>query len=271
MSDLVEHCGRLIEALGAAPMPERLAALIRSVAPYDFTVMFAYRGFARPIPLHHDFPPERGDLHVADYIVGPYLLDPFFLASLAPARVGLWRMSDVAPDRFFQGEYYVSYYKRTGLAEEIAYLVEPTEGVVVVVSLMRLEKRFSAPELRRLAALRPVVEAACRRQWAGLRPTAPTAGRETMVEMCRRLGDGALTEREGEVAALTLQGHSATAIGKALGITAGTARIHRQNIYAKLRIGSQSALFDAFQGLVLAPEPTMVARTRLDRPRSRTA
>lgn len=239
-------------------MPKALCDFLRCVTTFDFAVMFGYRGFARPIPLFDDFTPDRNDLHVADYVEGPYLLDPFFIASFAPARTGLWRMSDVAPDRFFQSEYYESYYKRTGLAEEIAFLVQAAEAVVVVVSLMRLDKRFSAPEMRKLAALWPIVEAACRQQWVSLPPAADSAGGDPMVNACRRLGDGALTDREGEVAALTLQGHSATAIGKALGISAGTARIHRQNIYAKLRIGSQSALFEAFQSLVFPPEPSRV-------------
>lgn len=245
----------MIAALGTSEMPNALAGLLRSITTYDFTVMFAYRGFARPIPLFDDFPSDRRTVHVSDYNEGPYLLDPFFVASLAPARTGLWRMSDVAPDRFFQSEYYESYYKQTGLAEEVAFLVQAAEGVVIVVSLMRLEKRFSAPEMRKLAELWPIVDSACRQQWASLPQAKDMAGRDTMVEACRRLGDGALTGREGEVAAMTLQGHSATAIGKALGISAGTARIHRQNIYAKLRIGSQGALFEAFRSLVFPAEP----------------
>lgn len=258
LSSSPETCGDLIGALGTPQMPGALARMLREAAPVDFVVMFGYRGFGRPVALHDDFPPDRRDLHVTDYIEGPYLLDPFFLATMAPVRSGLWRMSDIAPDRFFQSEYYLSYYKRTGLAEEIAFLVEIAEGAVVVVSLMRLDKRFGAAEFRRIAALWPIVEAACRQQWRDLERVDPVPHPDTMIETCRRLGDGALTGREGEVAALTLQGYSAAAIGRTLGISAGTARIHRQNIYAKLRIGSQSALFDAFRQLVFPPEARVV-------------
>jgi len=254
LSSLAEPCGRLIGALGHSHMPDTLAALLRHVAATDFIVIFGYRGFSRPLALFDDFPPDRNDLHVADYIEGPYLLDPFFLASLAPARTGFWRMSEVAPDRFFQSEYFDSYYKQTGLAEEIAFLVEIGDGTVVVVSLMRLEKRFSAVDVRKLAALWPIVESACKHQWSDLSHTAEVRGRDAMLAACRQLGDGALTGREGEVAALTLQGHSAAAIGRTLGISAGTARIHRQNIYAKLRIGSQAELFSAFRAVLFPLE-----------------
>ena len=44
----------------------------------------------------------------------------------------------------------------------------------------------------------------------------------------------------------TLKGHSAEAVGRILEISPGTVRIHRRNVYAKLRIKSQGELFSAF-------------------------
>ena len=46
----------------------------------------------------------------------------------------------------------------------------------------------------------------------------------------------------------TLKGHSAAAVGQILSISPGTVRIHRRNIYAKLRISSQGELFSKFIG-----------------------
>jgi DNA-binding CsgD family transcriptional regulator len=43
-----------------------------------------------------------------------------------------------------------------------------------------------------------------------------------------------------------LRGYSADATGHALGISSGTVRIHRRNIYGKLRIASQGELFSMF-------------------------
>lgn len=59
-------------------------------------------------------------------------------------------------------------------------------------------------------------------------------------------GEGLLTPREREVVEHTLKGHSADAVGAILGISPGTVRIHRRNIYAKLRINSQGELFSKF-------------------------
>ena len=62
-------------------------------------------------------------------------------------------------------------------------------------------------------------------------------------------------ERERQVVELTLRGHSADAIGKRLEISPGTVRIHRRNIYSKLRISSQGELFSLFIEAMLGDEP----------------
>ena len=55
-----------------------------------------------------------------------------------------------------------------------------------------------------------------------------------------------MTIREREVVEFVLKGYSSDAIGKILEISPGTVRIHRKNIYAKLGINSQGALFSQF-------------------------
>jgi DNA-binding CsgD family transcriptional regulator len=59
-------------------------------------------------------------------------------------------------------------------------------------------------------------------------------------------GDGLLTPRERQVVEFTLKGHSAEAVGRILEISPGTVRIHRRNVYSKLRIRSQGELFSKF-------------------------
>lgn len=241
--------GRIIDAIDTPHFAQALSEALKSIADFDFTVIFGYVGTARPLALFDDFPPARRRMHVDDYIEGPYLLDPFFLASTGAVAPGLWRLRDIAPDRFYQGEYFRSYYGQTGLAEEIGYLVDVHEGLSIVLSLMRLERRFSKTEFRALSAVCPVVDAACRRHWQGtategeeVRPVVE----EKIERAFRSIGEGVLTPREREVVEHTLRGHSADAIGKLLGISSGTVRIHRKNIYAKLRINSQGELFSAF-------------------------
>lgn len=257
--DWLEPAGRIVDRIGTPEFPRALADGLRAIAEYDFTVVFGYVGSACPLDLYDDFPPDRRRLHVEEYQEGPYLLDPFYLASLNLSEPGLWRIREIAPDRFYQGEYYRNYYAQTGLAEEIGYLIRVNARLVLVISLMRRERRFSNAELRALKRAWPVVDAACRKHWQDVVTEQSVAqqGMDSRVDTAfRSIGEGLLTPREREVVELTLRGHSADAIGKLLEISPGTARIHRRNIYSKLRISSQGELFSMFINAMLgAPEP----------------
>ena len=104
--------------------------------------------------------------------------------------------------------------------------------------------------MTRLRAVAPVVIALAELHWRGLpqrfaiEPVAPAD--DALREAFTAFGRHRLTQREYEVVTLVLRGHSSEAIGAALGIAAGTVKIHRKNIYAKLGIGSQAELFSMF-------------------------
>lgn len=263
--DWLEPAGRIIEGIGTESFASILAQSLHDTLPYEFTVIFGYAGHARPLDLFDDFTPKRRILHVEEYQEGPYLLDPFFLASLGPRDPGLWRLREIAPDRFYQGEYYRNYYAQTGLAEEIGFLIKINRKLNIVISLMRTEKRFSNTEMRTLKKLWPVIDAACRKNWRGLglEETGDSSTMERRIEYAfNSIGEGVLTPREREVVELTLRGHSADAIGKMLGISSGTVRIHRKNIYSKLRISSQGELFSEFITAILGSSPLQSAATQ---------
>lgn len=252
--DWMDPAGRIVEAIGTPAFPRVLSEGLRQIAPYDFTVIFGYVGMARPLDLFDDFPPERRLMHVEEYQEGPYLLDPFFLASQTLSEPGLRRLREIAPDRFYQGEYFRSYYAQTGLAEEIGYLIRVNARLVLVVSLMRKDKSFSNAEFRALGRVWPFVDAACRKNWQdiALSDSAAAQGMQDRIAGAfQTIGQGVLTPRERQVVELTLRGHSADAIGKMLDIASGTVRIHRRNIYSKLRISSQGELFSLFIDAIL--------------------
>ena len=243
------QAARIIDTLESDDLPVILSEGLRAVVDFDYTVIFGYVGNTQPLALYDDFSPDRRVMHVDDYQEGPYLLDPFYLAATGDVAPGLWRLREIAPDRFYQGEYYRSYYARTGLAEEVGFLVDVHDKLTIVVSLMRKTRKFSKAEMKALKSIWPVIDAACRRHWRATaieaRNQAPAA--DMNIERAfRKIGKGVLTPREREVVELTLRGHSADALGKLLGISTGTVRIHRRNVYAKLCISSQGELFSAF-------------------------
>ena len=261
--DWNEHVAKIIGSLDKPDFAQYLSLALKSIVDFDYTVIFGYVGTAQPLALYNDFPEDRRVLHVDEYLEGPYLLDPFFLASTGEVDAGLWRLSEIAPDRFYQGEYFRSYYAQTGLAEEIGYLVRVHHKLSIVISMMRKNKRFSKGEIKALKAVWPVVEASCQQHWQHTASEAlqATPNLEEKIELAfRSIGEGILTPREREVVELTLRGHSADAVGRLLSISSGTVRIHRKNIYSKLRINSQGELFSVFLAAITDRQDTARAK-----------
>jgi hypothetical protein len=169
---------RVLTALGTPEFASTITTAIHTIVPYEFTVIFAYYCDSKPIDIYDDFPALKRKVMVEEYQEGPYLLDPFYLQATQPSVPGLVRLRDLAPDRFYQAEYFRNYYVRTGLAEEIGFVIDVGEDVTVVISAMREHKVFSAREFRDLEEVFPFVHAAAIKQWDGL------------VEICPKVGDG---------------------------------------------------------------------------------
>ncbi|WP_457813647.1 helix-turn-helix transcriptional regulator [Sinorhizobium meliloti] len=255
---------RLFQAMArlvnGAPMDDEAVGctfrgLMSTLMTFDYVVVFAYRGKERPLDLYSTFDAEDHVLFVSLYQAGPYLLDPFYHAARAP-KPGVWRMRELAPDRFFSSEYYRTYYVQTGLAEEVGFFVPVSEQVTVVLSLMRREATgvFSATEFALLKKAEPLVAAFVRHHWAELDRRFDTAlakkgrGRRKAAHppadgVWRHLN---LTEREAAIIELVLQGHSSKSIGLKLGISTGTVKVHRRNVYRKLGISSQTQLLSLY-------------------------
>ncbi|MCV3768490.1 helix-turn-helix transcriptional regulator [Rhizobium sp. TRM95796] len=223
-----------------------LAEMLGALAPYDHCVVFAYRGDARPIDLYSSFTKQDYHVFVTLYQQGPYLLDPFYRAATLP-RPGVWRMRELAPDRFFASEYYRTYYVETRLAEEIGFFIPVEGGVTVVLSLMRAQATgpFRAADIDLLRKAEPLVAAMIRSAFRDLaRRFAQSKASPQPAETSGIRQP--LTEREKAIIELVLQGHSSESIGLTLGIATGTVKVHRRNIYRKLGIASQTQLMSHY-------------------------
>ena len=257
-----------VGAIGTTGFAPALIEALTHVAPFNYSVIFAYCNSARPLDLFDTFTPAKRRVFVDDYQAGPYLLDPVFIAKPEAWGPGPHRVADLAPDRFPQSQYFRSYYVQTGLSEEIAFFAPINRETRVVISLMRDAARlppFAARERKRLSSVAPLVAAASVQNWKDIegRFSGRARGRKIeeteriLASAFRRFGEGRLTGREAEVVELVLKGNSSEAIGKRLGIATGTVRIHRKNIYMKLAISSQGELFSRFVASIprgLAPE-----------------
>jgi DNA-binding CsgD family transcriptional regulator len=252
----VKLLGKAIDAIGNKTFPQALVDALKSLTDFDYSVVFAYYQSERPLCLFHTFSPKKRGVFVDDYLKGQYLLDPFFKACDRQVDTGLYRLRDIAPDRFYQSEYYRSYYIQTGLSEEICYTFYLPKGVAVAISLMRSgeRSRFSAREFRMLDSIAPIVVSLAQRHWQDVPDRfdleavddEPHQDRALIENTVSTLFSQRITPRETQVVAQVLEGHSSDSIATNLGISVGTVRIHRRNIYAKLQISSQQELFAIF-------------------------
>jgi len=266
-----EEIGNVVRALKTPDYPQTLVDALGTLVEFDFSVMFAYRGEERPVDLYDNFGAKRREVFVTIYQEGPYLLDPFFQASQDRTPAGLYRLRELAPDRFYQSEYFRSYYIKTGLSEEIGFFVALPGDVGAVISLMRAGNRqtFSEKEMNRLRTVEPFVRATAEHSWESLSTrfsNAETDPEHQILERqleytFRNFGRSLLSPREREVVGLVLRGHSSDSISKILGISPGTVKVHRKNIYAKLGIISQSELFSIFlNSLSRTKEPEALSK-----------
>jgi DNA-binding CsgD family transcriptional regulator len=246
------HEGLLAEAIsriGSDGFEAALWAYLRALVGPDSLVTLAYRDAGPPVALYRRFedPQVFAGLDQA-YLAGAYRLDPFFEMHLNRAGEGAYRLRDVAPDAFHRSRYYVEYYERTTLIDEIAFLVWPAPGVSLNLSLGRdasSGRPFAAAEADACRRVAPVVAALARMHWrdigAGVGSAEDTPALLAAAARAR-LGI-ALTPRQAEVALLILRGHSSLSTGLRLGISQQTVKVFRKQLYRRCGVSSQAELF----------------------------
>ena len=193
----------LITAIGAADFYDQLADFLRHRATSDSVVALEYHLHYAPHVLFEDLDPRDGEALYDQYFKGAYLLSPFYLRWLAGReQSALYRLQEIAPDGFFNSIYYTDYYGRSGLIDEMGYVVSAGSESAVLVSLGRTSrhKAYSGVERRRLSAIEPVVASAVKRHGsllsarldgtdrAGTRRRAADVARPFIEILCPRTG-----------------------------------------------------------------------------------
>lgn len=262
-ADWYRDIGDIIPFVGTPQLPEHLIKGLNRLVAFELGAIFLYRGRSRPLVIYDNFEPQRAKKGIKAYVEGTYVLNPFYQAFLNGLAPGIYRLRDLAPDGFFNSEYYRDYKVFPRASEEIGYVTENWPegmeeiaivsqldgGAVTEVSLSRTRLRhFSEGELTRLAVVAPVVDALLKKHWAEMQNVEwGNLPRDTLVDDAfSNFGREMLTQRERDVTRLILRGHSSTSIGSNLGISLGTVKTHRKNAYLKLAISSQSELLSLF-------------------------
>jgi DNA-binding CsgD family transcriptional regulator len=263
-ADWHRELGWLIDHAEAEDLPERLVHALARLAPFELAAVFVYSGRSRPMNIYDNFELADAKKGIAAYVENTYVLNPFYQAQLRGIPDGVYRIRDLAPDAFFESEYYRSYRAIPSESEEIGYITEDwpqgleeidiavtlAPDVVTEISVYRSlrDHGFRDDELARLSEVVPVIAALLRKYWvahgaAGLQASPPDS---RVDDAFANFAKEVLTEREREVTQMILRGHSSQSICFNLGISLGTVKTHRKNAYAKLNISSQSELLSLF-------------------------
>ncbi len=251
---------RVAVAAGTPQFALHLVEAIRQVVPFDWWMAMIYREHANPEMLSENFTGSWRARGLTTYVGGYYVLDPFYIMSHSLARPEVCRLGDIAPDGFLESEYHRAHYASGRIGDEVNYLWPLEPGVTLAVSLERSEngQPFGDDEVRRMEAVQPLLHALACKHWSLVRQKAvPPPGLELgrlVQEAAANFGRKLLTPRECEVVKLVLRGYSSKSISQALGISPGTVKVHRENIYEKLGVSSQAELFNMFIASVSAPQ-----------------
>lgn len=257
--DEAQALAKLFSMCGSKEFGAALDRLASTAAAFDMSSIFAFCTDRSPVVIHDGYSATINRKALQAYIRGAYLLDPFYSASVGRHAEGLWRMRDLAPDAFYEGglsssrEVYPCISDEAGtLIEEVGFIIDLDDEISATFSLMRNRRGipFSEEEFSALSTLTPVVATGLRRHWqlvnvADRDSGESTAPRRHNEEIFRRAYSD-LTPAQYLVTKLILRGHSNVSIAENLGITEGTVKMHRYNIYKRLNISSQAELFQRF-------------------------
>lgn len=251
---------RLAASAGTSRFPECLVEALRHVVAFDWWMVMIYREQANPEMLSDNFTGSWRARGLTTYVAGYYLLDPFYVMSRSLDRPEVCRLGDIAPDGFLASEYHRAHYAAGRIGDEVNYLWPLEPGVTLAVSLERSEHGapYGDADVGSMETMQPLLYALACKHWSLVRQkAAPQASQEIgrmVQDAAANFGRMVLTPRERDVVTLILRGYSTKSISQALGISPGTVKVHRENIYGKLGVSSQAELFNLFIASVSVPQ-----------------
>ena len=240
------HVAAMVNALAHQDFYQSFCRGCEFLSGYQSTMVVWLSKDHRPIHLYDDLPEEHTESTKAAWFGGAYLLDPYYALFLNRSPDGIYPLADLAPDNFFDSEYYRSYYAKTALVDECGLLIN-LDGDHALLMSLGSRRGDGVRDIARLSELQsalPVLSALCHRQQSAddgqINFAAP------LDRAFRNFGKDHLSKRECEVVQLILQGHSNKSIAQLLEISLDTVKVFNKRFHVKLDISSQAELFSLF-------------------------
>lgn len=248
--DWHHRIGWLIQSLGETRFWERLVEVLGDCVPIHNWVAVKFESSGPPSVLGvTDKADEQSMQLFATYLQTAYLIDPFYIAlrcSASLRHTPFLTLAEIAPDQFSETAYYQTYFRLHVMADEVQFVLPGADDGWVSLSFGNAEK-YTPAHLGLLRLVTPWVNALIAKHVAQQPPAAPNEKPSApLIKPALPALGPTLTCREQEVMYLLLSGHSSKLIGRKLGISDETVKVHRRHIYAKFNVSTHSQLFSIF-------------------------
>jgi len=243
-----ELLAQAVRSIGSADFIPDLLDLMRIYLPFQGAFVSRLNLGRPPEHVYDNVRQARRSAVVDRWLDRAWLLDPFVVSFISERHDPIMVLDDVAPDRFSSSDYFNIYYKSIRLKDELAVFVTLSDSTLFFsLGPINSAARFSRRDVRKLREMQPVVAALCEQHFyrSPRSQSEKIAGEITLKAMIETTCTG-LTNREVEVVQHLLRGHSSKSTADLLEVSPATVKAHRKNIYRKLGISSQSALFSIF-------------------------
>ncbi|MCB8745995.1 LuxR C-terminal-related transcriptional regulator [Rhodoferax sp. U2-2l] len=251
----------LTQAIGSAEWFDAVLNLLGTVCDIDSGGAMMYHRHQRPRRIVHRFNPQERSLPEDAYISGPYVLCPNYQMFIRGCPSGVYWLRDIAPDDFYDSEFYRVFYSQIGLSDSIDLLWRLDDDTALNIFIERSISscKFQAMDMLAVESLMPMIFASATKHHeltaaASRRETDNLTHRKVQSTM-ENFASSLLTQRERQVLFYMISGYSSALTAERLNTTEGTIKIHRKNIHKKLDISSQAELFSLFINCIAFATP----------------
>ena len=251
-ADMVSALAKMTQAIGTSEWFDAVLNLLGLVCAIDSGGTMMYHRHQRPRRIVHRFNPLERTLPEDAYVSGPYVLCPNYQMFAQGCPSGTYWLRDIAPDDFYESEFYRIFYSQIGLSDSIDLLWRINDDMALNIFIERSirNSKFQLEDRLAINLLMPLIFASAAKHHelaaAASRRDTDNLTHRKVQSTIENFASSLLTQRERQVLFYMISGYSSALTAQRLNTTEGTIKIHRKNIYKKLDIGSQAELFSLF-------------------------
>ena len=237
-----------VDSLHKSQFYRALSNLIRATVDFSDCSVWYYRDIEAPQRLYDHNSSEHRDFLHQKLLRAAYLIGPYYSELVRNNAVsGFYPIDELIPDGFSSSEYYRSYYEPKCVVDEGMFFIRLTSdrSVGVLIERSAASEKFTNGEKISLDELVQLVESLVIHHQHEIGVEVKSS-RSTVTTALESFGASKLSDREREICALILKGHSSKSGARILGISPETERVYRKRLYGKLGVVSQGELFWLF-------------------------